>query len=78
MATKIVTADDMQSQVPELLSFISEGNDILIEKDKKPFARLTPISGFVKKRIAGLNRGEIWTSEDFDKPLPNQFWLGEK
>jgi hypothetical protein len=36
------------------------------------------ISKFGKKRIAGLNKGEIWTSEDFDKPLSDAFWLGEK
>ena len=30
-----------------------------------------------KKRIAGLNRGQIWVSEDFDDELPDEFWLGE-
>ena len=29
-----------------------------------------------KKRVADLNRGTIWTSEDFDQPLPDEFWLG--
>jgi hypothetical protein len=29
-------------------------------------------------RVAGLNRGQIWVSEDFDAPLPDEFWLGEK
>jgi hypothetical protein len=28
-------------------------------------------------RIAGLNAGMIWTSDDFDEPLPDEFWLGE-
>ena len=27
-----------------------------------------------KPRIAGLNRGEIWYSEDFADPLPEEFW----
>ncbi len=31
-----------------------------------------------KKRIFGLNRGQIWVSEDFDDPLPDKFWLGEE
>ncbi len=78
MATKIVAADDMQAQISELLLLISKGDDIIIEKDKQPFAKLTAISGFGKKRIPGLNRGEIWTGEDFDEPLPEEFWLGEK
>ncbi len=78
MATKIVTADDMRARISELPVLISKGDDIIIEKDNKPFAKLTAISGFGKKRIPGLNRGEIWTSEDFDEPLPDEFWLGEK
>ena len=28
-------------------------------------------------RAAGLNRGQIWVSEDFDAPLPDEFRLGQ-
>jgi hypothetical protein len=31
----------------------------------------------LKKRIAGLGEGTIWISDDFDDPLPDEFWLGE-
>jgi hypothetical protein len=31
-----------------------------------------------KKRIAGLNRGMISMSEDFNAPLPDEFWLGQE
>jgi hypothetical protein len=24
----------------------------------------------------GLFRGQIWMSDDFDEPLPDEFWLG--
>ncbi len=27
-------------------------------------------------RIAGLHAGAIWMSDDFDEPLPDEFWLG--
>jgi len=27
-------------------------------------------------RVAGLNRGQIWVSDDFDAPLPDEFWQG--
>ena len=27
-------------------------------------------------RAAGLHLGAIWTSEDFDEPLPEEFWTG--
>jgi hypothetical protein len=28
-------------------------------------------------RIPGLHQGQIWISEDFNDPLPDEFWLGE-
>lgn len=27
-------------------------------------------------RIPGLHAGEIWMSEDFNEPLPDEFWMG--
>jgi hypothetical protein len=29
----------------------------------------------IEKRIAGLHAGAIHTSEDFDEPLPDEFWI---
>jgi hypothetical protein len=34
-------------------------------------------NGKNNKRIFGLNKGEIWMSDDFTAPLPDSFWLGE-
>lgn len=31
-----------------------------------------------EERIAGLHAGMAWVSEDFDEPLPDDFWLGVK
>jgi hypothetical protein len=28
-------------------------------------------------RIAGLHEGQVWISDDFNEPLPDDFWLGE-
>ncbi len=28
------------------------------------------------QRKAGLHAGAIWVSEDFDEPLPDEFWTG--
>ncbi|HNB72227.1 MAG TPA: prevent-host-death protein [Acidobacteriota bacterium] len=27
-------------------------------------------------RIPGLHAGEVWMSEDFNEPLPDEFWMG--
>ena len=29
------------------------------------------------KRIPGLHAGTMWVSDDFDDPLPDEFWLGD-
>jgi hypothetical protein len=29
-------------------------------------------------RILGLNRGVMKMSDDFDEPLPDEFWIGEE
>jgi hypothetical protein len=35
-------------------------------------------SGSKRQRVLNLNKGEIWMSDDFNAPLPDEFWLGEK
>jgi antitoxin (DNA-binding transcriptional repressor) of toxin-antitoxin stability system len=78
--TMTVTIHDMQSRLQELLAQVSRGRTIIIEKDHKPFARLVGVQepSKRKKRIAGLSRGAIKVSGDFDAPLPDGFWLGEQ
>lgn len=29
-------------------------------------------------RVPGLHKDQIWISEDFNEPLPDEFWLGEQ
>ena len=31
----------------------------------------------VQQRVLGLGVGDIWMSDDFDDPLPDEFWFGE-
>ena len=31
----------------------------------------------LQSRVAGLHRGNVWMSEDFNEPLPEEFWLGD-
>jgi len=76
--TKTVTLDDAQTQLLKLLSFAMEGNEVIITKDNKPLARLVPFASGSQPRVAGLNKGKIWVSDDFDAPLPDEFWVGSK
>jgi antitoxin (DNA-binding transcriptional repressor) of toxin-antitoxin stability system len=66
---------DVQKDVTDLkglLSLVADGNEILLTEGDTPVARLIPIGW----RVAGLHAGAIRTSEDFDEPLPEQFWTG--
>ncbi len=74
--TKTVDVRDAQAQLPELLTLALEGNEVIISEGDKPLARLVPLTVPKQKRVAGLNRGAIWTSDDFDEPLPDEFWTG--
>ncbi|MFH1098050.1 MAG: type II toxin-antitoxin system prevent-host-death family antitoxin [Candidatus Desantisbacteria bacterium] len=76
MLTKTIDIHDAQSKLPELLSFALEGNDVIIVEDNKPLVRLVSISMPNQSRIAGLNKGKIGAGEDFDEPLPDEFWTG--
>jgi antitoxin (DNA-binding transcriptional repressor) of toxin-antitoxin stability system len=79
VSTKIVDINEARGQLPELIDLVQAGNEVIIAIDAQPLARLMPMNGIgQKKRIAGLNRGQIWMSEDFDAPLPDEFWLGEE
>jgi hypothetical protein len=31
----------------------------------------------LQQRVLGLNQGEVWISDDFNDPLPDEFWLGK-
>lgn len=70
------TVDIQEAQLPELLALALEGNEVIITENNKPVARLIPVTSSDKPRVAGLNRGQAWVGEDFDEPLPEEFWTG--
>ncbi len=76
MITKTVTLNDIQSQLPKIMSMVSKGNIIVISENNKPLAKIVPVSEQSTKRTAGLNKGKIWVSDDFDDSLPDDFWMG--
>ncbi len=78
MPTQTVNIDKVERQLAELLAIVEHDGDIVIAQNGKPLARLETVTPTKKKRIAGLNHGTIWISEDFDEPLPDEFWLGKE
>jgi prevent-host-death family protein len=77
--TKTVSISEAQSQLQGLLALTRNGDEVIIEENGEPLARLVPIEKFeLKQRILGLREGQVWTSDDFDDELPDSFWLGEE
>jgi len=66
---------DVRKEPPDLkglLSLVADGTEVVLTEGDTPIARLVPVG----KRVTGLHAGAIWTSEDFDEPLPDEFWTG--
>jgi antitoxin (DNA-binding transcriptional repressor) of toxin-antitoxin stability system len=84
MSTLTINIQEAQNQLHHLLSLALGGAEVIFTKDDKPVVRLMPVVQeeaaqiSPKKRVFGLHRGQIWVSDDFDDPLPDEFWLGEE
>jgi prevent-host-death family protein len=78
MTTKTVEIQDAPSQFAELLSLVAAGTEVILTDHTTPVARLVPVNGAATARIAGLHShlGSAWMSDDFNDPLPDEFWIG--
>lgn len=75
MQIRTVDVNEAQANLRELLSLVLEGTEIVLTEGDTPLARLVSIAPQAKTpRKAGLHAGAIWTSDDFDEPLPEEFW----
>jgi antitoxin (DNA-binding transcriptional repressor) of toxin-antitoxin stability system len=77
MLTRTVDLDEAQMNLKELSSLVLAGTEIILTEGSTPLARLVPIVPLTEPRTAELHPGAIWISDDFDAPLPDEFWLGE-
>jgi antitoxin (DNA-binding transcriptional repressor) of toxin-antitoxin stability system len=76
MQTKTVDVHEAQTHLVELLSLVSAGTEVILTAGNTPLARIVPMVGALTPRVAGLHPGAIRTREDFDVPLPEEFWTG--
>jgi prevent-host-death family protein len=76
MQTKTIDIYEAQTHLVELLSIVTAGTEIILTQGNTPLARIVPLADVPTPRVAGLHPEAIWTSEDFDEPLPEDFWLG--
>ncbi len=75
MPTTKVDVREVQARLTELISLVVAGTEVILTDGSKPLARLVPLTSSTKPRVAGLHSGAIETSDDFDYPLPDEFWV---
>jgi prevent-host-death family protein len=76
MQTKTVDVHEAQAHLAELLALVTAGTEIILTEGNTPLARIVSMPGATTPRVAGLHRSAISTSENFDEPLPEEFWTG--
>lgn len=76
MIATTIDIHEAQTRLLELLPLVAAGNEVIVTHAQKPVMRLVPINNGVKHRVAGLHAGMGWISDDFDEPLPDEFWIG--
>ncbi|MBN3963484.1 prevent-host-death protein [Nostoc sp. NMS8] len=78
MTIKNIDIQQISISISDLLSLMPDDNtEIILTNGDKPFAKVIPIASVQEKIIpkAGLNLGAMVMSDDFDEPLPDDFWL---
>ena len=83
MSTKTVNICETHEKLADLIELAQEGTEVILAYGTKPLARLVPVETpqleaepIKKKRILGLHEGQTWMSDDFNDPLPDEFWGG--
>jgi antitoxin (DNA-binding transcriptional repressor) of toxin-antitoxin stability system len=74
MQTETIELNEAQAHFQELVHRVISGIHVVLSQDQKPIAHIFPVA----ERVAGLHSGAIWTSDDFDLPLSDKFWLEGK
>lgn len=76
MPTTRIDVHDLAERLAEVVSLAATGTEVIVTEDSVPRAKLLPYVP-AKPRVLGLHPGAIETTEDFDAPLPEEFWLGQ-
>ncbi len=78
----IQTLSVNDTSIQMIIKLAKSGDEIVLEENGKPIAKVTPIVETKqvqqKQRIAGLGKGTMWMSDDFDDELPDEFWGFDK
>lgn len=74
--TKTIDLAEPHESLSEIVSMALAGTEIILAEGSKPLVRLVPVHQISRQRVAGLNRGAMIASDDFDAPLSDELWIG--
>jgi antitoxin (DNA-binding transcriptional repressor) of toxin-antitoxin stability system len=75
---KSIEIAEQTGSVAELLKLAKEESGLVLLESGRPIARVIPVPEPAQKRIAPLHPNAMVATEDFDAPLPDEFWLGQR
>ncbi len=68
---RTINLDERDMSLSELLAEFARGDYILLIKNGRPIARVFGMAEATIPRKLGTMKGQIWMSDDFDAPLPD-------
>jgi antitoxin (DNA-binding transcriptional repressor) of toxin-antitoxin stability system len=77
MLTTTVDVNEFITRIREFLVLVEKGVEITVTQQDVPHARLVSLPAPTGPRTPALHPGAFQPAEDFDAPLPDEFWLGE-
>ncbi len=73
------------TSLKDLVTLANQESEVVLTQDNRPVAKVQSIAQLQqapdclpRRRELGLHRGAWLVAEDFDEPLADKFWLGEK
>jgi prevent-host-death family protein len=77
MSARTVNVHEAKTHLSRLLERAHAGEEIVIAKSGKPYARLMPLADRQPKRQSGTLEGMVEITDAFFEPLPED-WTGER
>jgi len=66
--SETVTVTEAKTQLSSLIERVTDGEEIVIRRGRRPVAKIIAYTPEPKPRKPGALRGQIWMSDDFDEP----------
>jgi antitoxin (DNA-binding transcriptional repressor) of toxin-antitoxin stability system len=81
---KAIEVSSQTTSLKDLVRLAQEGKEVVLTDQNEPVAKVVAIPTSNRspaaqtRRKLGLHREAWQVSEDFDEPLPEEFWLGRQ